>query len=361
MNYKSRNFYYFSYLNEIGGVESHLYYLAKKYGDRDWCVLYRSGDAKQIARISKLVRTIQVRPNDRFECERFFATYDTSILKQVDAKEIYFVIHADYQSQIDNGTMSKGSNKANPNFKYLAVCEVAKQGFDPEANADVVYMPIELDKCEDPILLLSATRLSPEKGYNRMKTLAKELDRAGVNYIWHIFTNKEAEDISPNVYFFRPRLDITKKMKLYDGFVQLSDSEAYCVSIQEALMNGLHLIATPLPLISEMNAQEFTITLPFDMKDIGEQVEQIRNIKQLPKVKYKPPKDKWGKYLQGKGNYMNDYVTVQATKGYAENFILDSELGRVPKAGDTWQISKDRLIFLQQYERDHRVKLINVL
>jgi len=361
MNYKSRNFYYFSSFNVIGGVESHLYYLAKKYGDRDWCILYKSGDAKQIARVSKLVRTIQVRPMDHFECERIFFTYDSSIAKQVDAKEYYYVIHADYQDQISRGTLPKGSNIAKKEFKYLAVSSVAKHGFDPNADADVVYMPIELDKCEDPIQLLSATRLTPEKGYNRMKTLAKALDKAGVNYVWHIYTNKAEEHISDNVYFFKPRLDITSKMKLYDGFIQLSDNEAFCIAIQEALMNGLHLIATPLPLIEEMNAQEFTITLPFDMEDIEEQVEKIRHIKEMPKVKYKPPKDKWGKYLQGKGNYMNDYVTVQATKGYAQNFILDSELGRVPKAGETWQISKDRLIFLQQYERDHRVKLIDVL
>lgn len=361
MEYNIRNAYYFSYLNVIGGVESHLYYLAKKYRDRDWAVLYKSADPKQVARLSKLVRTIQVRPNDHFTVEKLFCTYDTSIVRQVDAKEYYFVIHADYQSQIDKGTMPKGSNRATDFFKYLAVCNVAKDGFDPQANAEVIYMPILPDKCEDPILLMSATRLTPEKGWQRMKALAKALDDANVNYLWHIYTNKEPENISPNVYFMKPRLDITDKMGVYDGLVQLSDNEAYCVAIHEALIKGLHLIATPLPLIKEINAEEFTITLPFDMEDIGEQVEQIRNIKKMPKVKYKPPKDGWGKLLTGKGNYANDYVTVEALRGYADNFVLDSELGRVPKEGETWQITKDRLLYLQQYERNKRIHLVKVL
>ena len=362
MVYKFNTIYFFSHLNEIGGVETHLYYLAKKYKERDWCVMIRSGDPEQIKRISKLVRLFIIKPMDRIECDKLFFTYDSAIANQVKANEYYYVIHTDYQTQIDNGTMPVGSNVKHPGWKYLAVSEAAKNGFKDNDDIDVVYMPIEMDKSEEPILLMSATRLTPEKGWNRMKVLINALDKASVNYMWHIYTNKEPEKISENVLFIKPRLDITSKMKLYDAMVQLSDVEAFCITIQEALMNGLHLICTPLPLIEEIKAEEFTITLPFDMKDIDAQVEQIRHIKEMPKVNYKPPKEKWGKLLTAKKtNYNEEYLVVEATNGYERNFLIDKELGVVPKPGQTWQVSKDRLIEIQKWEREHNTRLVNVI
>ena len=361
MIYKCRNAYFFSYLNTIGGVESHLYYLAKKYRDRDWCVVIRKGDPDQIRRLSRYVRIIMIRPFDRLECKRIFLSYDMSILSQTKAEEKYYAIHADYQSQIDNGTMPKGSNVQKEGIKYIAVSKCARDGFKGD-NIEVVYMPIELDRYEDPILLMSATRLTAEKGFDRIKKLAKALDDAHVNYMWHIFTNSQKEDISPNVIFMKPRLDIVSKMKLYDGMVQLSDSEAFCITIQEALLSGIHLIATPLPLIKEIKAEKYTITLPFDMENIGEQIEQIRHIKEMPEVKYRIPKEKWDKLLDGEcGSYNSDQITVMALGGYQKRFLIDAELGYVPVKGQTWQVSKDRLIAIQSYEREHNVRLVDVL
>ena len=58
MIYKCANAYYFRSINAIGGIESHLYYISKKYQDLDITVFYVDGDKHQISRL-KLIITIK--------------------------------------------------------------------------------------------------------------------------------------------------------------------------------------------------------------------------------------------------------------------------------------------------------------
>lgn len=359
MNYKIKNAYYFQSLNMIGGVEAHLYYLSKKYSDRDWCVICRDGDPKQIQRLRQRVRVIVVDYTDTIECERFFCTYDTTILDQVKADEVYFVIHADFQTQIDKGFMPFTSNRERKGMKQLAVSKVAQKGFQGES--EVVYMPIEPDECEDPILLMSATRLTPEKGYERMKILARELDKANVNYLWFVFSDQQRFIDSPNVIFLQPRLDICDKMGLFDAIVQLSDTEAFSVTMNESLLKGVPIITTPLPLVEEMNWTPNAIILPFNMRDIGEQIEQIRHVKKLKATmpRYRMPKDKWGKLLTGKSHYHQESVVVRATENYEKYTVTDIGLGFIPSKGYEWVVPIERYEDLRKWEEANGIHLID--
>ncbi len=53
MRYKTANAYYFRSILAIGGIESHLYYIAQKYNQYDITIFYRDGDPKQIKRLKK--------------------------------------------------------------------------------------------------------------------------------------------------------------------------------------------------------------------------------------------------------------------------------------------------------------------
>ena len=53
MKYKTANAYYFRSILAIGGIESHLYYVAQKYGKYDITVFYREGNLKQLERLRK--------------------------------------------------------------------------------------------------------------------------------------------------------------------------------------------------------------------------------------------------------------------------------------------------------------------
>ena len=47
------NIFFVSDINVIGGVETYLWELAKKYQHYDIAVVYRTGNEKQIARLQK--------------------------------------------------------------------------------------------------------------------------------------------------------------------------------------------------------------------------------------------------------------------------------------------------------------------
>lgn len=345
MKYILSTVYCQDFLNVIGGIESHLYYLCKKYQKRDLTVIYRQGSQEQIDRLRKYVRVIKAQPKDIYECETAFVTAGSNVINQIQAKEVYFVIHADYKSQIENGTMAKTAIEANSRYEhYLAVSNVARDGFTLEA--EVVYMPIEIEKHEQPIMLISATRLTKEKGLKRMQALATALDNAKVNYLWHVYTNSTEHINSPNVYLFQPRLDITSKMELYDGMVQLSDSEAYSVTLNEALLLGIPLITTPLKVLTDdfKIDQRSYIELPFDMQNISAQVERIRHIKDMKAnmPKYTTPKEKWGKYItKKKSTYKDNTMTVKCIKPY-----IDILLQRTIQPDEVFTVSEERGLYL---------------
>ena len=79
---------------------------------------------------------------------------------------------------------------------------------------------MRLEKAEKPIIIVSATRLSKVKGGHRMKLLAEELDRQGVNYLWLVYTDDQDCVHSPNVVFLKSRLDIYKKIQIADFIFQ---------------------------------------------------------------------------------------------------------------------------------------------
>lgn len=341
MNYKLKTVYIMDNLNVIGGIETHLYYLAKKYKNRDLTVAYLKGAQVQADRLKELVRVIKILPGDTIECETVFVTAGSTLIERVKAQQTCFVIHADFKEQIKNDILPPNAIEANMKYdKYLAVSSVARDGFSPEA--EVVYMPIELDKFEEPILLLSATRLTKEKGLKRMQALATALDNAKVNYLWHIYTDIPREIKSPNVFFFPPRIDIVHKMPLYDGLVQISDTEGFSVTLNEALILRIPLVTTPLPVLKNdfRIDDRSTIILPFDMKDISEQVEKIRHIKEMKATmpKYTPPKEKWNKYItKAKSNYKNEIIEVEALMPF-----LDLQRNKTVTIGERWSVDAYR-------------------
>ena len=163
-------------------------------------------------------------------------------------------------------------------------------------DCELCYNPLILEEKKKPIILVSATRLSPIKGGERMKKLAEELDIRGTNYIWYIFTN-EAESIhSNNVIFMKERLDVWRWIQNCDALVQLSDTEAMSYSINEALAYGKQVVVTPLPYLEEIGIRrnENAVILEFDCSNIKEVADQIENLKEIT---WKPPEDGYNKIL----------------------------------------------------------------
>lgn len=308
------NVFYFKRLSHIGGCESWFYYLSKLY--KNITIYYREAHPEQVKRLAMNVEIKKYNDGDIIECDNFFCCYDPDIINNVKAKEYISVIHCDYKNVWFSPII-------NPKFtKYIAVSKVAGESFKELTGIDyeLIYNPIAIDipkveKYNDGKLhLISATRLTREKGLERMKKLAQLLDKNNIPYEWEIYTNKVRQIIGNNVVYKEPKFNILEEVAKADYLVQLSDCEAYCYSIVESLCVGTPIIATNLPILEELGVkdQKDGYILNFDMNNIP--LPQI--LEKSLKVAYKPPKSNWNKYLDNNSTYnCNDLTEVRFKRG----------------------------------------------
>lgn len=329
-----KNVFYFRFLNKIGGIETFFYYLAKKYQDWDITIYYLDGDINQINRLKKYVRVKQYN-GEQIECDKAFFNFNLDIIENVKAKEYIQIAHGDYKA------MGVKPNTHKKITKYLGVskqaCNTYKEvtGYDTE----LVYNPIEIDEPKKILNLISATRLTAEKGKNRIKKLASILDKAQIPYIWTIFTDDINAINNPNIVYMKPRLDIINYIANADYLVQLSDNEGYCYSVVESLCVGTPVIVTDVPVFKEIGVNgKNGFILDFDLKDVP--IKKIYN--GLPKFEYKPKKDNWSNLLsKGKSIYKEELkmkVKVKCIINYFDlqlnrNVVKDEEyIVNLPRA-----------------------------
>lgn len=326
--------FYFKSINSIGGVESFFYYLSQKY--KNIVVYYREGDATQVNRLAKYVEVHKYK-NEKIKCNKFFCNYGLDI--EVEAKEKYHIIHCDYKAVSFKPIRY-------PGFKYLGVSQLVCDHFKELTgeDAEVVYNPIVLPeikvKKKSGLHLISATRLSSEKGGWRIDKLAEILDQAGVNYDWDIYTNINYKFQSPNIHIKAPKLDLTKEIAEATYLVQLSNAEAFCYSVVEALMLGTPIIITPLPVFDELKiTDKEAIRLDFNLQKVD--IDKI--VKGLGEVKWKPPKDNWSKFLDNNTSYNpNDIVEITIKRGY-DDILLNRHVTRK----EVLKVTKARASYLE--------------
>ena len=333
---KHKNIFYFSHINSVGGVESFFYYLCKKYKDIDIVIYYKTGDQLQIDRLKKYIRCIQY-TGQRITCDKAFFNYNPDIIDNVTANEYIQVIHADYKAQ------SNLQKHVHPKMtKYIGVSELACKNFTEVTGkpCELCYNPIVIDKPKRVLKLISATRLTAEKGRPRMIKLAQLLDNAGIPYIWTIFTNDTNGIPNPNVIYMEPRLDISNYIAGCDYLVQLSDCEAFCYSVVEALMLGVPVIVTKCPVFDEIGLDETnSFKLNFDMSDVP-----IKDIyEKTLKFKYTPPADTWDKILApGKNTWLEDKNKLVTVTCIRQNGYDDLMQMKHIKHGESFQCTLER-------------------
>lgn len=345
-----KNIFYFHSILKIGGIESFFYYLCKKYKDWDIDVYYTVGDEEQIKRLKKYVRVIQYEPGTQIYCEKAFFNFNTDIIENVHAKEYSLILHGDYKAMVNSGQLSMSNLPRHPKInKYYGVSQLVCDSFTELTGipTTVIYNPIEFDKPKRILNLISATRLSKEKGRWRMIKLAEALDKANIPYTWTIYTNSKDIIKNPNIVYKEPTLDILPCVSKADYLVQLSDNEGYCYSVVEALSLGTPVIVTDLPVFEELGLNtDNSIKLPLDMKNIP--VGKIYNTNF--NFKYIPKEDNWDKLLApGVSSYqeeLNSVYTVEALPAYQNHKLVDIELNRIPQPGEVWDVSKERFDLL---------------
>ena len=247
--------------------------------------------------------------------------------------EVYQIIHADYEAQGLTPNLDERINKYFGVSKSVA--EAYKRLSGKEVN--VCYNPLIINKPRKILKLISATRLTKEKGKNRMIKFAEELNKHNIPFEWRIFTNDKLPINVPGVIYMQPRLDILDFVGDADYLVQLSDTEAWSYSVLESLTIGTPVIVTPIPCFKEMGVESGVngYILPFDMKEYN--VEEI--YKNIPKFKFEAPKDIYNELLIDEPSTYkpSEIVKVRVLRGYT-----DIELGKRVIKNEEFEITKSR-------------------
>ncbi len=335
-----KNVIYFKDINSVGGVETFLYQIAKKYRDRDITVYYTTADFEQLRRLRKYVRAKQWDGTEEIICDKVFLNYQMEpFISHTKAKEYIAVIHADYDHIPYKPILHPKITK------YVAVSDVAAKAFTRNTGikCECFYPPVVIGNEKKTTILLSAGRFHDGmKGKERMAKLAQALEETNAPYMWLVFSDHGYESIASgkNMIVFPPNLNMTPFFKLADWVVNLSDSESFCYTVNEALSVGTPVVTTPCPVYTELGIDKQALILDYDCKNVKDVARRI--VSEKPKINYTAPADGWASLLvDGKTTYdpeKEDRYTVEDIVPF-----FDMHANREREVGDRWDVDTIRL------------------
>lgn len=307
----------------IGGIETFIYnfcyFMQKKYSI---AVIYNKYDSDQIDRLSKVTKCIKLPIRSKISCKTLIVNRITDAIPGgISYSQVIQMVHT---CKMGRYRVPTGRNRT------IYVSEAAKKSFG--LPGDVIHNFVSVNKPKDPLILVSATRLSYEKGEQRMVTLAKKLNEAKIPFLWLIFTDSEIKDLQKGMAIVKPTLDISSYIRMASYVVQLSDVESFCLILAESLVLNTPVITTDLEVLPELGIEDGVngYVLPFDMNF------DVSKLTHIPKFKYKYDNevimDKWTKVLDFKASddakMQGDGVRLQVVVNKYYDIEIHQELNR---------------------------------
>ena len=316
---KHDNILYMPHISPLGGIETYVYEMVKKYKDIDIAVVSNKCDPLQAKRIRKYCR-LYIHKEQPIECKVAIINYDTSIIKYInkDAK-IYETIHADYSSPIYGGKQIPTHDRITAYIAITDFLEGKVKELIHKDNVIMSYNPLTIEETE-PIVIVTASRLHANKGKDIMRKFAEEMDKQGINYVWYVITNDVGGIDSPNVIFINNRLDIDKWTSKATYGALFSKSEACSYFINEMLYRNIPMLVTPLPYLKEIGVEDGknAYIVNFDGSNIKEVVSKMKNV---PKFKFNKLEDKYGEiFTKTKSHYkqeLDSFYLVESIKNFS--------------------------------------------
>lgn len=340
------------YSNEIGGIETFIYYFAKTMAKYyDLIILYDTMFPKQIERVSMVAECRANNPKHIIEC-------DTIIVNRI-VDPIPANIHYKQSIQMVHGAKINYASVPQDRTKTVCVSDYVKKTWGELAkDATVIHNIIALDKPKtEPLMFVTASRLdAKDKGLNRMIALGRIMDEHNIPYIWICFSNVNGNgDYPKGMVFMKPTLDITSWIAKADYLVQLSDEEAFCYSLVEALSLGTAVITTPLDVLNEIGVEDNQngYIVPFDV-DVDYDVRKFLNV---PEFEYafnnSSVVKKWRKIL-GNTKPTHSYVPEEKVQIECTGAYYDTVLSRHINKGERIWVSRSRadVIIKAGYAKD---------
>ena len=345
---------------QFGGVDTFDYNFCKRLKDKyNITFLYKEGVKSTIDRLKDLGMDVQkYDSNKKYVCDVcILASAWGGYPETVIAKSGRYIqmVHADYEQK---DLIDFEYHKWHKTTEHVGVSDQVCKSFTklfPNEKITRIYNILD-DKQETRSILklVSATRLSKEKGYARMLELAESLKKNGIKFRWTIFTdlnlyNQKPFDMDEFVYM-NPTRDIFDYIAEADYGVQLSDTEGYSYFINECLQYGTPVICTDFPSAKESvenGVSGYILDMNLSNLDVDKIVNNIPN-----KFKYteKGKVNDWTKLLNKKVPIPKKKYKVEALQGYTDKrpeLILDYDiqydhLGNAKiKKGDIYYLADD--------------------
>lgn len=334
---------YCANMQKIGGIETWLYYWCQNmYKLYDIMVVFSDNmDGRQIARLSEIVLVMKL--NHRLiECDTLINTRITDeIPKEIKAKKIVQMVHGCYSALFKCDIQPERD-------KVVFVSQAAADTFKNVGKYDVIHNFTYSEKPKKCLFLITASRFTREKGGERMIQLASAMRKAGIEFVWFVFSHQDTKLVDGMVKL-PETLNIKEYISKCDYLVQLSDSEGFGYSIVEALEMGIPVITTPISVLPELGFEENKdgYVVPFDMVDVRpERFLEVPTAAAYKGDTNEAIQSKWIKLL-GKskptGEYLKqgNYVKVEIIESY-----FDMELNKNMTVGEVVTMRRARAILI---------------
>lgn len=325
---------YFSYFYKIGGIESAIYYFCKRYYKKyDITIYYRENkeDDYQIQRLSKLVKCVKYDKQniitDLLLVTGWDLTYLNYIFEHTKASKKVFWNHGNAE-YINRFAFAK------PYDEIVTVSDNTRKAWlYYKVNPKVLYTPVDIEKInnknkDSKIRLITTSRMSHEKGAERMIKLINALNEDKVNFEWDIYSDHNEKFTNlKNVNLKEPSLNVLPAISEADCLVQLSDDETFGITPYEAMQLDTSVVVTEFRTFKEMKPVDGSYCiLKFDCSNLNDAVKFIKNCKNIKAFDYKGIYTEWDRYLyrlQNKINKKENKLKIYLVKGKLEYKIKD--------------------------------------
>ena len=351
---------------KFGGVDTFDYNFCKRLKNKyDITFIYKDGVKSTIDRLKDLDIDVQkYDSNKKYICDIcILASAWDGYPETVIAKSGRYIqmVHADYEQK---DLIDFEYHKWHKTTEHVGVSNQVCKSFTklfPNEKITRIYNILDDKQETRPILkLVSATRLSKEKGYARMLELAESLKKNNIKFRWTVFTdlglyNQKPFDMDEFVYM-NPTRDIFDYIAEADYGVQLSDTEGYSYFINECLQYGTPVICTKFPSAYESvedGVSGYILDMNLSNLDVDKIVNNIPN-----KFKYteKGKVSDWTKLLNKKNTIKSKekIYKITAIEDYDDKMpqlILDKTTQE-----DKIPIEKGQIYHIFDKERANQIK-----
>ena len=288
--------FYTNYVPRLGGVETAIFEVSKGLGELGYKITIAFESAEEQKRLfhySQVADLVRVAPNDKdFHCDICIIGSNHLTPKKIRAKKYVQWIHADYEENQCGLRMNEEVKE------YVAVSEhaakVARRLFGVKVTPILNFL--HPDWTDYKVLrLVTASRVSEEKGFDRMYRLCELLEENKINYHWEVLGDNsiyprqytevlEKFERFPKVRFRGFMEDIREPLTRSDYLVQLSDREGCPYCVIEAIAFGVPCLVTDWNGSNELVKEgKNGYIIPKDMKISKKRLNDM--VTKIPKFK----------------------------------------------------------------------------